>query len=110
VTAVDDQVFAFFNTPLGAAVGFAIGTLVAYLVLMPLTWWLDCRDRRRWQREEALRQQQVALRQQLRDLEDQIRHESLPDWMREAIEAGRRQRAEIRREARRRMGLPEEEP
>jgi len=36
VTAVDDPVLAFFNSPLGAAVGFAIGTLVASLVLMPL--------------------------------------------------------------------------
>ena len=76
---------------------------------MPLLWWLNRRDRRRWQREEMLRRREEALRRQLRDLEDQIRHESLPDWQREAIEAARRREAEVRREARRRLGLPEEE-
>ena len=59
--------------------------------------------------EEALRQREEALRRQLWDLEDQIWREGLPDGPREAIEAGRRQQAEIRREARRRLGLPEEE-
>jgi hypothetical protein len=44
----------------------------------------------------------------LRALEDQLWRESLPDWQREAMEQVDRKRAEIRRVARRRLGLPEE--
>jgi hypothetical protein len=51
------------------------------------------RDHHRWQQEQALQRQ-------LRELERQIWKESLPDWRREA---------EIKCEARRRLGLPEEE-
>jgi hypothetical protein len=56
-----------------------------------------------------MRQREKALRRPLRDLEDQIWRGGLPDWSREAIEAWCRQQAEVRREARRRLGLPEEE-
>jgi hypothetical protein len=63
----------------------------------------NVRDRHRWQREETLRRQ-------LWELEDQIWRDSLPDWQREVMERGRQQRAEIKREARRRLGLPEEAP
>jgi hypothetical protein len=60
--------------------------------------WLNRRDRRR--RE---------VQQQLWDLEQQIWRESLPDKQREALEEADRKQVEIRREARRRLGLPEEE-
>jgi hypothetical protein len=55
----------------------------------------------RWQREDTLRLQ-------LRELEDQMWRDSLPDWQRQAIEATDRKRPDIKREARRRLGLPEE--
>jgi hypothetical protein len=101
VTAVDDPVLAFLNSPLGAALGFAAGMLLVYVVVVPLRWWRDRRQQQPWRREETLRRQ-------LRELEDQIWHESLPDWQREALERADWQRVEIRREARRRLGLPEE--
>jgi hypothetical protein len=50
-----------------------------------------------------------VLQQQLRDLEQQIWRESLPDKQREALEEADRKQVEIRREAPRRLGLPEEE-
>jgi hypothetical protein len=59
-----------------------------------------------WQRRDRRRRE---LDCQLRELEDQIWLDSLPEWQREAIERGRQQRAEIKREARRRLGLPEED-
>jgi hypothetical protein len=66
-------------------------------------WWLNHRERRRWQQQEAERPRQSALQRQLRELEDQIREERLSEEERE-------ERAEIKRQARRRLGLPEEEP
>ena len=65
---------------------------------MPLLWWLDRRQRRRWRREEALRQREEALRRQLRDLEDQIWREGLSDGPREASRrgAGSRPRSGVR--------------
>jgi len=83
------------NSPLGAIVGVLAGTLPVWLVI----WWLNRRARRRWE-----------VQQQQRDLEQQIWEESLPDWQREAIQAQRQRQVEITREARRRLGLPEEEP
>jgi hypothetical protein len=44
---------------------------------------------------------------QLQALEDQLWRERLPDWEREAVERADRQRAEIRREAHRRLGMAE---
>jgi uncharacterized membrane protein len=96
--------------------GLAVGMLPAGAVL----WWFGrraCRQiaqdsaarHRRWQAEQAERRRQWALQQQLRDLEQQIWLESLPDWQREAIEEADRKRAAITQEARRRLGLPEEE-
>jgi hypothetical protein len=98
---MDDSVRAFLNSPLGAALGFAAGSLLVYLVAVPLCWWRDRRQQQRWRREDTLRRQ-------LRELEDQIWRDSLPDWQREAIEEADRKRAEIRREARRRLGLTDE--
>jgi hypothetical protein len=64
---------------------------------------VDTRDRARWAREEEARRQ-------LREMEQQIWLESLPDWQREAILEGRQRQAAITQEARRRLGLPEENP
>jgi hypothetical protein len=67
------------------------------------------RDRHRWAHEQAERERQWALQRQLRELERQIREERLPEEEREAIRERRRRDTEIRREARRRLGLPEED-
>ena len=90
------------NSPLAIVLGVLVGTLVGLAPILVLQLWSQRRDRRRWQRAETLRRQ-------LWELEDQIWLDSLPEWEREAIERGRQQRAEIKREARRRLGLPEEE-
>ena len=77
----------------GAAI--VLGCLVPTLAVV---WWLNRRDRRRREVQE-----------QLREMEQQIWRESLPDWQREALEEADRQQVEIRHEARRRLGLSEEE-
>jgi hypothetical protein len=79
------------NSPLAIVLGVLVGTLVGLAPIIVLQRWWQRRDRH------------------LRELEDQIWLDSLPDEDREAIERGRQQRVEIRREARRRLGLPEEE-
>jgi hypothetical protein len=84
-----------FNSPLSAIVGVLAVTLPVCL----LFWWLHRRDERRW-----------AVREQVRAMEQQIWLETLPDWQREAILESRQQQVEIHQEARRRLGLPEEEP
>jgi hypothetical protein len=81
--------------------GSAIGSLVGE--------GRSVRDRHRWAHEQAERERQWALQRQLRELEQQIREERLPEEEREAIRERRRRDAEIRREARRRLGLPEED-
>jgi hypothetical protein len=60
------------------------------------------RDRYRWQQEQTLQRQR-------RELEQQLREESLPDWQREVIRERRQREAEITGEARRRLALLEEE-
>jgi hypothetical protein len=77
--------------------GLAI-VLVFLVPILAIIWWLNRRDRRRWE-----------LQEQLREMEQQIWLETLPDWQREAILESRQQQADIAREARRRLGLPEEE-
>jgi hypothetical protein len=79
------------------AQGVGLG-VVLMLPCAMIMWWVTRRDRRRWE-----------MRDQLRDMELAIWEESLPDWQREVIQEQRQQQAEIRREARRRLGLPEEE-
>jgi hypothetical protein len=74
-----------------------------------LVWWLNRRDRRRWAREQAERERQWALQQQVWEMERQIWDEQLSDEEREARRQARERAAEVRREARRRLGLPEEE-
>jgi hypothetical protein len=84
----------FLNSPLGAALGLAVGVAPVWLVI----WWLNRHDHRRWE-----------LREQLREMEQVIYEETLPDEQRAWRQQYRAQQAEITREARRRLGLPEEE-
>ena len=86
------------NSPLAIVLGVLVVPLVGLAPILVLQRWWQRRDRRRWE-----------LDRQLRELEDQIWLDSLPDEDRQAIKRGRQQRREIRREARRRLGLPEEE-
>jgi len=74
-------------------------------VALGLIWYLrhlERRDRQHWQRE-------AELRRQLWELEQQIREEGLPDEVRRWHERDRQRQAAITREARRRLGLPEED-
>jgi hypothetical protein len=67
------------------------------------------RDRHRWEQEEAERRAKWALKRQLWEMEQQIREEALPEEEREWRRQYRQREAEIKAEARRRSGLPEEE-
>ena len=86
------------TSPQAVALASWVPVAVIGLVIGLVIRWLNRRDRR--QRE---------VQQQIVDLERQIRRESLPDWQREALEEADRKQAEIHREARRRLGLSEEE-
>jgi hypothetical protein len=72
--------------------------------------WLNRRERRHWLQQEAERQRKWALQRQLWELEDQIREERLSEEERKWRRRYREERVEIKAEARRRLGLPEEEP
>jgi high-affinity Fe2+/Pb2+ permease len=82
---------AFLNSPLGAALGTILGLVAAWLIIAPIWWWLHRRDERRWA------------------VQAQIREESMSEEWREWHRQWRAQQAEIHREARRRLGLPEED-
>ncbi len=86
------------HSPLVLVLAVTLGATVGLLPALLFTWLDQRRERRR-----------DAVRQHLWELEDQIWLDSLPEWEREAIERGRQQRREIRREARRRLGLPEDD-
>jgi hypothetical protein len=87
----------FLNVPLGPVLtlGVVVGTVVVF-------WWLERRDTNRILRESHMRDQ-------LREMEQAISEERLPEEARERRRQDREEQAEIRREARRRLGLPEEE-
>jgi hypothetical protein len=72
--------------------------LVATGAVSVAIWVVNRRDRRRWEVQE-----------QLREMEQAIQEEGLPDEQREGLRRYREEQAEIKREARRRLGLPEEE-
>jgi hypothetical protein len=61
-------------------------------------WWSTVRDRRR-----------SELQRQIWEMERQILDEGLPDEERERRRAAKARVAAVRREARRRLGLPDEE-
>jgi uncharacterized membrane protein YccC len=88
----------FLNAALVVFPAVIIGTVIGLAPCMVLTRWLDRRERRRWQ-----------VQQQLRDMEQAIREEGLPDEERERLRREREREAVIQQEARRRLGLPEEE-
>jgi Mg2+/citrate symporter len=89
----------FLNVALVVVLAVIVGTVMGVEPCMVLTWWLNRRERRRWQ-----------MQQQLRDMEQAIREEGLPDEERERLRRYREREAAIKQEARLRMGLPEEEP
>jgi hypothetical protein len=85
------------------------GDVVLWLVTMGRFWLLLWWFWRRSRREAAEGQRQYAVQQQVWELERQIRDEQLSDEERERQPQARAQAAEVRREARRRVGLPEED-
>jgi hypothetical protein len=90
---------AFLNSPVGVMLGVILGTVVGLAPCLVVTWWLNRRDQRRWE-----------LREQLREIEQAIREEAMSDEDRAWWRQYRERQAAIRQEARRRLGLPEEEP
>jgi hypothetical protein len=93
-----------------------VGLLPVLLLYWLSEWWLTRRAQRDWDRGEPERQRRwaeedrrQALQQQLRELEEATREEQLSDDAREWRRQYRAREAEITREARRRLGLPEKE-
>jgi hypothetical protein len=93
----------------------AAGLLPGVLLLWLPEWWLTRRAQRDWDRGEPERRRRwaeedrrQALQHQLQKLEEAIREERLSDDAREWRRQYRAREAGIRREARRRLGLPEE--
>jgi len=85
----------FLNAPMVAA----LACLALTAPLWVWHWWVNRRDRRRWE-----------LREQLREMEQAIREEAMSDEQREWWRQYREREAAIKQEARRRLGLPDEEP
>jgi hypothetical protein len=108
------------NSPLtialGAMAGVVIGVLPGLLLNWGLDWWANRRAQRAWDRGETERRRQwaeddrrQALQHQLRDMEQAIREEQLSDAEREWRRQYQAREAAITQEARRRLGLPDEE-
>jgi hypothetical protein len=100
----------FLNSPLGIVLGFLAGALPVLIVFGWLAWWLNRRDRRRMEQRSDAHRREMELQHQLWDMQDQIREENLPEDEREWRRQYRQREAEVKREARRRLGLPEEKP
>jgi hypothetical protein len=103
----------FFAQPIPAGIAL-------WLVLVAPMWitmWVPYRWERRksaerlrqWAQEDAERQRHWDPQQQLRELERQIWDEKLSDAERERQREAEARVAEVRREARRRLALPDEE-
>jgi len=90
---MSDAVLAFWKS-WGALVAIGAVNLAIWVAICVM----NRRDRRRWEVQE-----------QLREMEQAIGEEGLPDEQREWLRRYREERAEIKREARRRLGLPDEE-
>jgi hypothetical protein len=84
----------FWNSPPVIAFAGLAATAPLWLVI----WWLNRQDRRRWE-----------LQEQLREMEQAIREEAMSDEEREWWWEYRERQTAIRHEARRRLGLPDEE-
>jgi hypothetical protein len=97
------------NSPLAVALGLVGGMAVVWRPYLLVQALVDRRDQRRFAREQAARERRQALDRQLRALEDRIREEPLGEEERAWHRPYRQRRAEITREARRRLGLPEED-
>lgn len=98
----------FLNSLLSLALEVIGGIVVAVLPFLLLRGYVNRRDRHRWTQGEAECERQWTLQQQVRDLEQQIWEGQLSEEERERRRQARARAAEIRGEARRRLGLPEE--
>jgi hypothetical protein len=93
----------FFTQPIPAGVTLFLALTVPFWTAF---WWLSRRDRRR----DAESMRHWELQQQLWQMERQIWDEQRSDEAREQARQAQARAAEVTREARRRLGLPEEEP
>jgi hypothetical protein len=94
---------------LTAGAGVALPCIVLPLVYLVM-WWSRRRALRRWDERHAAYTREQELKHQLWELEAQIREERLSDGEREWRRRSREEQAEVRREARRRLGLLDEDP
>jgi ABC-type transport system involved in cytochrome bd biosynthesis fused ATPase/permease subunit len=88
----------FLHSPVGVVLGMILGAVVGIAPCLVVLWWLNRRDQGRWE-----------LREQLREMERAIREEAMSEEEREWCRQYRARQAAIQQEARRRLGLPEEE-
>jgi hypothetical protein len=78
------------------------GVLIGVLIMLPfvaITWWFQRRTQRRW-----------AVHEQVMEMQQQIGEEAMSEEWRDWHRQWRAQQVDIAHEARRRLGLPEEEP
>jgi len=87
------------------------GALVAIWGVIACIWGVflvvNRRDRRRWDARVPADRRRSELQRQLWELEDQIREEGLSEEEREWRRRYREEQAEVKCEARRRLGWPE---
>jgi hypothetical protein len=89
--------------------GYLVAIWAVLVGIWVVQWRINRRDRRRWDARDVADRRRWALQAQLRQVEDEIREERLSDEEREWRRRYREEQAEVKREARRRLGLPKEE-
>jgi hypothetical protein len=97
------------QAPVGVVLGALLGCAVVLLGWCVVLGRRSGRRQRAWDRREAERQRQWAVQQQLWAMERAIWEEGYSEEEREALQAARARQRAITQEARRRLGLPEEE-
>jgi hypothetical protein len=89
--------------------GLLVAVWVVIVSVWVMVWWLTRRDRRQWDARFAADRRRSELQRQLWQMEEQIREERLSDEEREWRRRYREEQGAVTREARRRLGLPEED-
>ena len=78
---------------------WSLGCILAWIMIWIVMSWQSRRHRRRWERQEQRRPMEQAITEDMMPEEDRA-------WWRHS----RERQAAMQREARRRLGLPEEDP
>jgi hypothetical protein len=94
----------WWHAPLAILLAFVVGGLPVW----SMAWWCARRDRR-WRQPRDADARRWERQRQRWAMEAQTREGRLPEAARERWRSAREEAAEVTREARRRLGLPEEE-